>query len=74
MVHFIRLNSDGRDAAYDAIDSERDYQDALRSTSGRASSERNHRVKAFVLYMGEYLDRARRIAATDWSPECDQKV
>lgn len=72
MVHFIRLNSDGRDAAYDAIDSERDYQDALRGVSGKASP-RDNRVKAFILYMGEYLDRARRIAATDWSPACDDK-
>lgn len=63
----------GRVAAYAAIDSERDYQEALRAASHNAGGPPPE-VAAFLLYMDEYLSRAKRIAAADWSSDAGLKT
>ncbi len=52
-----------REQVYEAIDGERDYQGS-RWNADTTSSEGQHEVAAFILYMEEYLARARELAST----------
>jgi hypothetical protein len=74
IVHFIRLNTDRtpRALAYEAIDSERDYQEHLRRAAHGTGGQ--HEVAAFLLFMDEYMTKAKTIAATDWSPQADART
>lgn len=60
-----------RQEAYDAIDSERAYQEMRKS---RDNGAKQHSVDEFVLYMDVYLDEAKRLAATTWGPDVQNKV
>jgi hypothetical protein len=50
-----------RRAAFDAINSERDYQDSLWG----GGHDREHSPAEWILFMEEYIANARHIAATD---------
>lgn len=52
-----------RQMVYDALDSERDYQDS-RWHVGTTPSAGQHETGAFILYMEEYLARARELSST----------
>jgi hypothetical protein len=60
-----------RQSAYEAVDSERAYQNMRKSRDNGAPS---HSVDEFILYMDVYLDEAKRIAATSWGPDAKNKV
>lgn len=49
-----------RSIVYHAIDTERDYQDACRGNSARVNLEDNHGVGDFLVFLDEYLQRAKR--------------
>lgn len=52
-----------RAEVYEAIDSERDYQDD-RWNADTTSSEGRHTASEYILYMEHYLQEARRLAST----------
>jgi hypothetical protein len=52
-----------RSLVYKALDGERDYQDS-RWNADTTSSAGQHEVAAFILYMEEYLARARELVST----------
>lgn len=55
--------SETRDMVYEAIDGERDYQGSVWNAD-TTSSGGQHETAAFILYMEEYLARARELSAT----------
>ena len=61
-----------RSVVYDAIDSERDYQDRLADTSNGiyGTSFGTHEIPAYLLFMQHYLDLAKARSSMDWSGEC----
>lgn len=63
-----------RQDVYAAIDSERDYQEEVWSSSNKSSGATN--VSSFILWMERYLHQARELASTrDETPEtesCDE--
>lgn len=60
-----------RELVYSVIDRERDYQDSLASTSETGGY---HTVTEFLLYMDDYTQQAKRIAATTWGPDATVKT
>lgn len=52
-----------RKEVYDAIDSERDYQERRWGTAGRS-----HEIASWITYMQDYLNEARNLASRN-SPE-----
>ena len=60
-----------RAAVYDALDSERDYQDS-RWNANTTTSEGLHSVSEFVLYMEHYMHEARRLLSTQASPKAEE--
>ena len=52
-----------RKEVYEAIDGEREYQGAVWNAK-TTSSEGQHETAAFILYMEEYLTRARKLSST----------
>ncbi len=52
-----------RDEVYQAINSERDYQDS-RWNADTTPSEGKHTTSEFLLYMEHYLMKSRELAAT----------
>ncbi len=59
-----------RAEAYAALDSERAYQE-MRKQRDQGSE---HSVDEFLLYVIEYTDQARHIAATTWGPDAKLKT
>ena len=59
-----------RDAVYDVIDGERDYQDAKSEaiTPGGASP-RPHSVEEFVIYMVDYTREMKAQLTHTWTPD-----
>jgi hypothetical protein len=57
---------------YETIDGERDYQDSLASTS--ENEDGHHTTTEFLLYMDDYLQQAKHVAATTWGPDCKVKT
>jgi len=49
-----------RSEAYAAIDSERLYQDKMRGNSRRENVEDNRDLGALILFMDEYVDKAKK--------------
>lgn len=72
MVFFMMINPDERDRAFDALHTERDYQDALRAASH--NPRRKHSAEEFLVYMDAYLHQAKMHAAVDWSPNADKRT
>lgn len=62
-----------RDRVYTAINSERDYQDAL-AANMTGDSQGQHPVASFILFMETYLHKAKAVASTDWSDRCDERT
>lgn len=58
-----------RDHVYDAIDSERDYQNAKWGENG---SHNPHSVTEWLTYMRHYIDEGLRVATLTNEPETDQ--
>ncbi len=54
-----------RKEVYDAIDSERAYQDMRRA---RDHGQETHSPEEFLVYMQHYLGEALKTAATTWGP------
>ena len=64
-----------RKDVYEAINSERDYQDALKLKAyGVEGMDKHHELDAFLLYMDGYMGEAKRVAAFDWAPEAKWRV
>lgn len=57
-----------REHVYAAIDSERNYQEALRQAS--TAFPGGHEIPAYLLFMDDYMRVAKHVNSTDWSPEC----
>lgn len=59
-----------RSEVYDAIDSERDYQNYKAFQNGTAPDEaRPHSVEEFVLYMEDYMRELRTQLSRTWTPD-----
>lgn len=52
-----------RKLVYEAIDGERDYQDSVWNAD-TTSSGGQHETAAFILYMEEYIARARKLSSS----------
>lgn len=60
-----------REEVYRCIDTERDYQDGLASTS---ETDGHHTIAEFLLYMDDYMREAKTIASRTWGPSAGPKT
>lgn len=60
-----------REQVFEAINSERAYQEALKDAAGKITE---HDISGYMIFMEDYLAEARRIAARDWSDDCNVNV
>lgn len=65
-----------RAEVYNALDSERDYQDMRIARDGTTAPgpEHYHSPEEFLIYMDAYLNEAKRVASSVWGPECKPAV
>lgn len=65
-----------RREVYDALDSERAYQEMRikRDGSTSAQPEGKHSPEEFLVYMDNYLHEAKRVATHTWGPKCTPAV
>lgn len=67
MVHFICTNRTPESAAaIAAIDSERDYQEALKAEANTP----DHEIAAYIVFIEAYLRDAVHVSAKNWTPAC----
>jgi hypothetical protein len=62
-----------RDEVYFAVDSERDYQEALWN-SATTSSEGKHSVEEWLMYISDYVQEAQHILSRRSRQEADPKA
>ncbi len=62
-----------RKEVYEAIDSERDYQNS-KFNEETTTSKGQHTVSEWILFMEDYLQEARNIASRGFSPQADQEA
>lgn len=62
-----------RSEVFSAIDSERDYQQSLIRQAGRYEEETKP-LEAYVLYMGQYLQKVKDDLSFIWGPESLEKA
>lgn len=57
-----------REQTYQAIDSERDYQQSMIRAAGRYEEETKP-LEAYVLYMNQYLEKVKNNLSFCWGPK-----
>lgn len=63
-----------RQQVYDALDSERDYQEMRKKRDGENGTDNNgdprsHSPEEYLVYMQDYLNEALHVASRTWGPE-----
>ena len=63
-----------REEVYAAIDGERAYQEMRLARDGSTDPQGQHSPEEFLLYMENYLNEAKHVAARVWGPECRPRI
>lgn len=66
--------SASRTEVYEAIDGERDYQEARKAAEGSTSYNGKHTPEEFLIYMNSYLAEANDAAARVWGSDCKPAI
>lgn len=57
-----------------AVADEREYQEKLKAAAPGGANAHEHELAAYVLFMENYLNRAKKIIAEDWSAQSAERT